>query len=150
MTDYRTLYDEPPKVKRLHPNAMLPTRAHDHDAGWDLHALEHDLLQPGETRMIRTGIAIAVPVGQVGDVRSRSGLASRNVTVANSPGTIDPGYTGELIVMLHNRGRDRLNVHKGDRIAQLVFTYTNTQPLQLVDELDPTERGTNGFGSTGA
>lgn len=127
MTDYTALYNEAPKVKRLHPNATLPTRAHENDAGWDLHALEHDQLQPGETRMIRTGIAIAVPVGQCGDVRSRSGLASRNITVTNSPGTIDPGY----------------------RIAQLVFTYTNTQPLQLVDELDQTERGGNGFGSTG-
>lgn len=147
MTDYRTLYDEPPRVKRLHPDAMLPTRAHDHDAGWDLHALEHDRLQPGETRMIRTGIAIAVPVGQVGDVRSRSGLASRNITVTNSPGTIDPGYTGEVKVLLSNRTAKRFTINPGDRIAQLVFT--NTQPLQVVDELDTTERGSDGFGSTG-
>ena len=149
MTDYTALYNEPPKVKRLHPNAMLPTRAHDHDAGWDLHALEHDRLQPGETRMIRTGIAIAVPVGQVGDVRSRSGLASRNITVTNSPGTIDPGYTGEVKVLLSNRTARHFTINPGDRIAQLVFTYTNTQPLQVVDELDASERGEAGFGSTG-
>ena len=149
MTDYRPLYDEAPKVKRLHPNATLPTRAHEHDAGWDLHALEHDRLQPGETRMIRTGIAVAVPVGQVGDVRSRSGLASRNITVTNSPGTIDPGYRGEVKVLLSNRTRRRFTINPGDRIAQLVFTYTNTQPLQLVDELDTSERGEGGFGSTG-
>ena len=149
MTDYTDLYNEPPKVKRVHPNATLPTRAHEHDAGWDLHALEHDRLQPGETRMIRTGIAIAVPVGQVGDVRSRSGLASRNITVTNSPGTIDPGYRGEVKVLLSNRTRRRFTINPGDRIAQLVFTYTNTQPLQVVDELDQTDRGEAGFGSTG-
>ena len=149
MTDYTALYNEAPKVKRLHPNAMLPTRAHDQDAGWDLHALEHDRIQPGETRMIRTGIAIAVPVGQVGDVRSRSSLASRNITVANSPGTIDPGYTGEVKVLLSNRTAKRFTINPGDRIAQLVFTYTNTQPLELVDELEDSERGEGGFGSTG-
>lgn len=149
MTDYTDLYNEPPRVKRLHPNATLPTRAHDQDAGWDLHALEHDQVQAGETRMIRTGIAVAVPVGQVGDVRSRSGLASRNITVTNSPGTIDPGYTGEVKVLLSNRTRRRFTINPGDRIAQLVFTYTNTQPLQLVDELDTSERGEGGFGSTG-
>ena len=149
MTDYTDLYNEAPKVKRVHPNATLPTRAHEHDAGWDLHALEHDRLQPGETRMIRTGIAIAVPVGQVGDVRSRSGLASRNITVTNSPGTIDPGYRGEVKVLLSNRTRRRFTINPGDRIAQLVFTYTNTQPLQVVDELDQTDRGEAGFGSTG-
>ena len=150
MTDYTALYNEAPRVKRLHPNATLPTRAHEHDAGWDLHALEHDHLQPGETRMIRTGIAIAVPVGQCGDVRSRSGLASRNITVTNSPGTIDPGYTGEVKVLLSNRTAKRFTINPGDRIAQLVFTYTNTQPLVEVDELEDSERGTNGFGSTGA
>ena len=149
MTDYTDLYNEPPRVKRLHPDATLPTRAHDLDAGWDLHALEHDRLQPGETRMIRTGIAIAVPVGQVGDVRSRSGLASRNITVTNSPGTLDPGYRGEVKVLLSNRTRRRFTINPGDRIAQLVFTYTNTQPLQLVDELDTSDRGEAGFGSTG-
>lgn len=149
MTDYTQLYNEAPKVKRLHPNATLPTRAHKDDAGWDLHALEHDQLQPGETRMIRTGIAIAVPVGQVGDVRSRSGLASRNITVTNSPGTIDPGYTGEIKVLLSNRTAKRFTIKPGDRIAQLVFTYTNTQPLVEVEHLDATERGEAGFGSTG-
>lgn len=149
MTDYTSLYNEPPKVKRLHPNATLPTRAHEHDAGWDLHALEHDQLQPGETRKIRTGIAVGVPVGQVGDVRSRSGLAARNIIVANSPGTLDPGYTGEVKVLLANRTHKRFIINPGDRIAQLVFTYINTQPMVEVDELDATERGEGGFGSTG-
>lgn len=149
MTDYSNLYNKPPMVKRLHPNATLPTRAHDQDAGWDLHALEHDRLQPGETRMIRTGIAIAVPVGQVGDVRSRSSLASRNITVTNSPGTIDPGYTGEVKVLLSNRTAKRFTIDPGDRIAQLVFTYTNTQPLVEVEHLGGSERGEAGFGSTG-
>ena len=150
MTDYTALYNEAPRVKRLHPDAIIPTRAHDLDAGFDIHTLEKGDLAPGHIARIRTGIAIGVPAGQVGDIRPRSGMAASGITVANSPGTIDPGYSGELIVMLHNRGRDRLNVHKGDRIAQLVFTYTNTQPLVEVDDLGTTERGTNGFGSTGA
>lgn len=149
MTAYKNLYDEAPKVMRVHREAMLPTRAHAEDAGWDLHALEHDRVETGETRMIRTGIAIAVPVGQVVDVRSRSGLSTKNVTVANSPDTIDPGYTGEVKVLLRNLSHKPYDIKPGDRIAQLVFTYTNTQPLQEVDDLDPSERGTSGFGSTG-
>lgn len=149
MTDYRPLYDEAPKVKRLHPNATLPTRAHEHDAGWDLHALERDQLQPGETCMIRTGIAVAVPVGQFGDVRSRSGLAARNIIVANSPGTVDPGYTGEVKVLLTNRTHKRFTISPGDRIAQLVFIYTNTRPIVEVDDLGDSDRGEAGFGSTG-
>lgn len=150
MTDYTILYNKPPMVKRLHPNATLPTRAHEHDAGWDLHALEHDRVESGETRMIRTGIAIAVPVGQCGDVRSRSGLASRGITVANSPGTIDPGYTGEVKVLLKNSTTKTFTIGPGDRIAQLVITYINTAKPIEVDHLDDSERGEGGFGSTGA
>lgn len=149
MADYSTIYNEMPKITRLDTHATIPTRAHKDDAGWDLHALEHDQVQPGETRMIRTGIAIAVPVGQCGDVRSRSGLASRGITVANSPGTIDSGYRGEVKVLLKNSTTKTFTIGPGDRIAQLVFTYTNIQPLMVVDQLDQTERGENGFGSTG-
>lgn len=150
MTDYRTLYDEPPRVKRLHPDAIIPTRVHDLDAGFDIHALEKGDLAPGHIARIRTGIAIGVPAGQVGDIRPRSGMAASGITVANSPGTIDPGYNGELIVMLINHGKNHLLWEAGGRIAQLVITYTNTQPLVEVDELEDSERGTNGFGSTGA
>ena len=150
MTDYTSLYNEPPKVKRLHPDATLPTRAHEHDAGWDLYALEGAQLGPGCIKKIRTGVAVGVPVGQVGDVRPRSGLASAGITVANSPGTVDAGYTGEVKVLLTNRTHKRFIISPGDRIAQLVFTYINTQPLVEVDELDATERGEGGFGSTGA
>lgn len=143
MTDTRL------RVKRLHPDAQLPTRAHDLDAGFDIHALETTSVQPGETKAVRTGIAIGVPAGQVGDVRSRSGLASRNIIVANSPGTIDPGFVGEVKVLLRNTGAHTYTAHPGDRIAQLVLTYTNTHPLIEVDQLDQTERGEGGFGSTG-
>lgn len=150
MTDYTALYNEAPRVKRLHPDAIIPTRAHDLDAGFDLYAHTPATVGPGCIVKIPTGVAIGVPPGQVGDIRPRSGMAMRGITVANSPGTVDAGFTGELIVLLHNHGRDLLNVHKGDRIAQIVFTYTNTQPLVEVDDLGTTERGTNGFGSTGA
>ena len=138
-----------PLVKRLTQNAILPTRAHDKDAGWDLHALEDSVLHPGETARIRTGIAVAIPAGQVGDVRSRSGMAAKNITVANSPGTIDPGYTGELIVLLCNQTARKFEISPGDRIAQLVIVHTNTSPMVEVDSFDRTERGSHGFGSTG-
>lgn len=149
MTDMRSLYDEPLRVKRLHPDAQLPTRAHDLDAGFDIHALETTSVRPGETKAVRTGIAIGVPAGQVGDVRSRSGLAAKNITVANSPGTVDAGYTGEVKVLLRNTGARTYTAHPGDRIAQLVLTYTNTAPLIEVDELGDSDRGEGGFGSTG-
>lgn len=149
MTDITSFYNDAPKIRRVHPDATLPTRAHNTDAGWDLHALEHDEVQPGETRKIRTGIAVAIPPGQVGDIRPRSGLASRGITVANSPGTVDTGYRGEVLVLLRNTSAKVFKVAPGDRIAQLVFTYINTQPLIVVDELEDTERGENGFGSTG-
>lgn len=138
-----------PLVKRLTRDAMLPTRAHDDDAGWDLHALENYVLHPGETARIRTGIAVAIPAGQVGDVRSRSGLAAKNITVANSPGTIDPGYTGEVIVLLRNHTARRFEISPGDRIAQLVIVHINTEAFTEVSSFDETERGSNGFGSTG-
>lgn len=150
MTDYTHLYNEPPRVKRLHPNAQLPTHAHDLDAGFDLYADKETTAEPGETAMVPTGVAVAIPPGQVGDVRSRSGLARRGIVVANSPGTIDPGYTGEIMVLLRNTTQHPHTLNRGDRIAQLVITYTNTQPLKEVDELDhTTPRGTSGFGSTG-
>ncbi|AWB85160.1 dUTP diphosphatase [Corynebacterium liangguodongii] len=140
---------EQPRVMRLHEAALLPTRAHEWDAGWDVHADETVVIRPGETVKVRTGIAVGVPVGQVCDVRSRSGLASRGVVVANSPGTIDAGYVGEVCVLLHNQVRELHRVNRGDRIAQLVFLPINTTPLREVNALDESERGGAGFGSTG-
>lgn len=145
----KNLYDEAPRVVLAHPKAIMPTRAHHHDAGWDLYAIEEQEVRPGHVARVRTGINIGVPVGQVGDIRPRSGMASRGITVANAPGTIDAGFTGEVIVLLINHGYDRLHIEPGDRIAQIVFTYTNTQPLTQVEALDPSARGTDGFGSTG-
>lgn len=150
MTDYTHLYNEPPRVKRLHPDAQIPTRAHDLDAGFDLYALEPKDLPPGGLIKVRTGVAIGVPAGQVGDIRPRSGLASAGITVANAPGTIDPGYTGEIVVLLVNHSHaNTLHINPGDRVAQIVFTYTNTQPLVEVEHLGASERGECGFGSTG-
>lgn len=139
-----------PKVMRLTTTSTVPARAHDGDAGLDLHADEDVTIVPGATVKVGTGVAIGVPYGQSGDVRSRSGLASRGIVVANAPGTIDHGYTGEVCVLLHNQGRRTYRVERGDRIAQLVFTYINTAPLREVDTLDKSERGGAGFGSTGA
>lgn len=149
MSDIKDLYEDPVKVKILDPKATIPTRAHQTDAGFDIHALEDTHIQAGETKKVRTGIALGIPPGYSGDVRSRSGLAARNIVVANSPGTIDPGYTGEVLVLLRNQSATNFDIEAGDRIAQLVVTYINTQTLEVVDDLGTSERGDGGFGSTG-
>ena len=138
------------EVKRLTPDAALPLYAHPGDAGMDLHANEALTLRPGESGMVRTGIAIALPPGTEAQVRPRSGLALKHgVTILNAPGTIDEGYRGEVGVILINHGPADYHVAKGMRIAQMVI-----QPVLCVDvvearELSETRRGEGGFGSTG-
>jgi dUTP pyrophosphatase len=138
------------EVKRLTPDAALPLYAHPGDAGMDLHANESLTLRPGQSGMVRTGIAIALPPGTEAQVRPRSGLALKHgVTILNAPGTIDAGYRGEVGVILINHGPADYHVAKGMRIAQMVI-----QPVLCVDvveaqELSETRRGEGGFGSTG-
>jgi dUTP pyrophosphatase len=139
------------RVRRLHPHAQLPTRAHEGDAGMDLHALEGCTLGPGERAMVPTGIAIELPEGHAGLVVPRSGLAARHgISVVNAPGLIDSGYRGELRVLLLNTDRSEpFAVEPGDRIAQLVVVRVEAEELEEVAELDETARGVGGFGSTG-
>ena len=138
-------------VRRLDPAATLPSRAYDHDAGYDLHALEPARLGPGERVSVRTGIAIAVPEGHAALVLPRSGLAARHgIALVNAPGLIDAGYRGELSVVLINLDRHAsFEVAVGMRIAQLVVTPVALPQLVEVAELEASARGSGGFGSTG-
>lgn len=137
-------------VQLLTDTARPPQRAHDGDAGADLIADEDVVIAPGERALVGTGIALALEYGTVGLVHPRSGLAHRHgVTVLNAPGTIDYGYTGEVKVNLFNAGTDEFVVTRGMRIAQLVVQRVELPSFAVVDELEPTDRGGAGHGSTG-
>ena len=136
----------------LRPGAQLPVYSSEQAAGADLRAwLEAPLtIQPGETAMIPTGLAMALPVGYVGLIYARSGLAAkRGLAPANKVGVIDPDYRGELLVSLHNHGRMVQTIEPNERIAQLVITPYITADFTLAVTLDETARGTGGYGSTG-
>jgi dUTP pyrophosphatase len=138
-------------VLRLRPEGRIPERAHPGDAGLDLVAAEARDLAPGARVAVPTGIAIAVPPGHAGLVLPRSGLARRHgVTLANSPGLIDAGYRGELLVVMINLGTEAHRVEAGDRIAQLVIAPITVPRAVETTELPPSDgRGEGGFGSTG-
>lgn len=141
------------KIKKLHPKAILPTYGSAGAAGADLYALpEGDaiVIAPGETVFIHTGLAMAIPEGYVGLNFARSGLASkRGLAPANKVGVIDSDYRGELMVALHNHGDTPQTVEPGDRVAQFLVVPVITADFCVVDELDETDRGAGGFGSTG-
>jgi len=141
----------PLRVQRLAPAAKLPVRAHEDDAGYDLHALEAASLAPGDRATIRTGIAIELPAGHAGLVLPRSGLAARHgIAIVNAPGLIDAGYRGELKVLLLNTDRTvTFQIAAGDRIAQLVIVAVATPEIVEADALAATARGEGGFGSSG-
>lgn len=142
---------EPLRIRRLDPRAAIPSYARPGDAGMDLASCETVEIAPGSTAMVRTGIAIALPPGTEGQVRPRSGLAAKHaVTVLNAPGTIDEGYRGEVRVLLINHGLEVFRIEPGMRIAQLVVAPVLRVETTVVETLDDTERGTGGFGSTGA
>jgi dUTP pyrophosphatase len=140
------------RVRRLDERALLPTRAHENDAGLDLHAVEQLQMEPGERAVVRTGIAVEIPAGRAGLVLPRSGLADRHgIALVNAPGLIDSGYRGELKVLLLNTDRSRpFTVSPGDRIAQLVLIAVEAPDVVEVQELALSERGTGGFGSSGS
>jgi dUTP pyrophosphatase len=134
-------------VKKLSPEAVLPTRAHADDAGLDLYALEDATLADGEGKIVKTGVAVALPAGHVGLISDRSSMAKRGLKTAG--GVIDAGYRGELGVVLLNLSGKPQSVAKGERIAQLLIFEVATPAVLEVKELDATERGDKGFGSTG-
>ncbi|MFW0169371.1 dUTP diphosphatase [Rothia sp. P4278] len=139
------------EIKMLDEGLESPTYAQPGDAGADLRSRIDLTLAPGERALVPTGVAIALPEGYVGLVHPRSGLAAKHgITIVNAPGTVDSGYRGELMVSLLNTDREKsFAVKRGDRIAQLVIQRFETAIFSLVDELDETERGSSGFGSTG-
>ena len=138
------------QIKRLHPAAILPKYAHPGDAGMDLYALEAVTIEPGQTALVATGIAIALPPNTEAQIRPRSGLALKHsLTVLNSPGTIDEGYRGEIKIILINHGSTAFEVTPGMRIAQMVICPVIYANVTEVSELSDTIRGKGGFGSSG-
>ncbi|HEY1342796.1 MAG TPA: dUTP diphosphatase [Bryobacteraceae bacterium] len=139
------------RIQKIHPDAIVPEYAHGpaEDAGMDLHAVEDATLEPGVARLVPTGLTIEVPSGYEAQVRPRSGLALKHaITMPNAPGTIDPGYRGEIRVILLNLGREPYTIRAGDRIAQMIVA--RYEAVEWVEgELAESRRGAGGFGSSG-
>lgn len=140
------------RIKKLDKNATIPTYGSQFAAGADLYACT-DMpitINPHQTVLVHTGIAMEIPAGYAGLVYARSGIATkRNLAPANKVGVIDSDYRGEIMVALHNHGEEAQTIENGERIAQLVITPFVTAEFSEVDELCETERGEGGFGSTG-
>ena len=139
------------RIRRLHPDARVPRYAHGpaEDAGMDLHSVAAADLKPGEIVLVPTGLAIELPPGFEAQIRPRSGLALKHgLTLPNSPATIDPGYRGEIRVILQNLGPEPVHLASGDRIAQMVVARYETVEWDE-GELGESVRGAGGFGSSG-
>ena len=139
-------------IKRLKPNAAIPTYGSENAAGADLYACIDSTLtiESGETILVPTGLAMELPTGYAGLIYARSGLASKKgLAPANKVGVIDSDYRGEVMVALHNHSKVSATIEPGERIAQLVITPYIMGVFNKVSELDETERGAGGFGSTG-
>lgn len=139
------------RIKRLDPQLPLPQRAHPGDAGADLYAAEDITLAPGARALVKTGIALALPTGTVGLIHPRSGLAAKHgLSIVNTPGTVDAGYRGEIkVCLLNTDAEDPIEITRGMRIAQLVVQRVELADFVEVEELDDTDRGEGGYGSTG-
>ena len=136
--------------KKLRPEAVLPSYAHPGDAGMDVCSVDQLEIPAGGRQLVKTGLVIILPNGYEAQVRSRSGLALKyGVSVLNSPGTIDEGYRGEVGVILANFGDQPFVVKPGDRIAQIVVSPVQQAEIVETQEIDSTDRGAGGFGSTG-
>ena len=139
----------PVKIQLIHENAKVPVYAHNSDAGADIYLPEDVTIPPHKTVIVKTGFKIAVPLGYEVQVRPRSGLSAKTpLRVANAPGTIDANYRGEVGVIIENTGNLTQNLKAGDKIAQLLIAPTPMIKWEQVDELNETDRGSGGFGST--
>ena len=137
-------------IKKLNSDSKLPEFAHKGDAGADIFSAEHTEISPGEIKLVATGLKLAIPEGYEAQVRPKSGLAlNHGISMANTPGTIDAGYRGELKVILINHGKELFKIEKGQKIAQLVFNKIELPEFEIVENLDETIRSEKGFGSTG-
>ena len=152
MKGYSAMLTSNVPIKKLSPNATLPTYGSELAAGADLYAClaEAVTIEAGQTRLIPTGLAMALPAGYAGLIYARSGLATKKgLAPANKVGVIDPDYRGEVMVALHNHSTAPAAIEPGERIAQLVITPYLTACFEPAEELENTERGSGGFGSTG-
>ena len=145
----------PLEIFQIDPSLPLPNRAHPEDAGIDLYSAEDITLKPGQRSLVGTGIAMAVPVGKVGLVHPRSGLAvKKGLSIVNTPGTIDAGYRGEVKVNLINLDpEETISISRGERIAQLLIqdvSLCDVVAVDSIDQLGETARGSGGHGSTGS
>lgn len=131
----------------LDPGAKMPTRAHKLDAGYDLYSREDVWINAGSSECFDTGVHIEIPAGYVGFLKSKSGLNVKRGLLGE--GVIDAGYTGSICVKLYNHGREDVRICEGQKISQLVLLPIFTPDLEEVDQLEDTDRGNGGFGSTG-
>ena len=136
------------KVKKLSPQATVPTKANDSDAGWDLYASEDAIIDPYKAELLSTHISVAIPEGYVGLIWDRSSMAAKR-GLHRFAGVIDSGYRGEIKVCLWNSSDKYCVVNTGERIAQILFQEVPTFSLREVDSLDDSDRGIGGFGSSG-
>lgn len=138
------------KIKKINNEAKLPEYAHEDDAGLDLFSTDNITILPSESKLVHTGIQIELPSNTEAQIRPRSGLALKNqITVLNSPGTIDSGYRGEIGIILINHGKNEFKISKGMKIAQMVIKPVLKVAIEEVKDLNNTSRGEGGFGSTG-
>lgn len=141
----------PVQVKRLNEDAVIPKYATEGSAGFDFYSTSDVEIQPGQTVVVPTGLAMAIPLGYEIQIRPRSGMAFKTTTILpNSPGTIDSDYRGEFGVIMRNIGNEVYFAEKGTRIAQGVLNEVPMAQFVIVEELDDTERGSGGYGSTGS
>lgn len=136
------------RIKKLDPGARLPERAHHDDAGADLFSNEEVLLEPGERRVVKTGISMAIPSGYVGLIWDTSGLSAKG-GIKSMGGVVDAQYRGEVCVILVNLGREPYRIERGAKIAQMLIQKIEFPEICETEELDDTLRGEGGFGSTG-
>ena len=137
------------EIQLISPNGKVPSQKHASDIGYDISSSDDVILKSNEVTLVNTGIAINLPKQCAGFVLPRSGLSTKHkITLINSPGLIDPGYTGELLVPLMNHGDKDYEIKAGDRIAQLVLINTHVVDFKVVDSLPETDRSSGGFGST--
>ena len=141
------------KVKRLSERAIIPKYQTEGSACFDIHALinsPYDIINPKDQLLVKTGLAFEIPIGYELQIRPRSGLAKKHkITVTNSPGTLDSDYRGELMILIYNLGDQPFSINSGDRIAQCAVCPVVNALITEVEELDDTDRGSGGFGSTG-
>jgi len=138
------------KIKKLTQDTKIPFRQTEGSSGYDLYSNEEVEISKGGIALVSTGVSMEIPIGYEAQVRPRSGLAvKKGITVLNTPGTIDADYRGEVKVILINLGKEKVKLNKHERVAQLVFQKIETIKFTLEEELNNTERGTGGFGSSG-